>query len=281
MLKKTIILTQFGSPHVWTEQFLENVGKLGQYGWYWKIFTENKYDNVPENVKIVPMNTEQFNDLVQEKLGVRPNMFMTSKGVPSVHVTDFYVFSGLIFEDWLKDSDYWGIANIDIVFGRLDHFLPDSELEKWDVWTDDVNVFNGIFSLLKNTKEVNELCLEIPLWKEKIAQGPCNKCLGLPGETSHSLAGTDEYDMTEVLKRPDILEKVKYGYPLYHFMHSYDRLEQHVPEVKLEIQPDGSLWELFTDTAAPDWIHTHSHAAREIAYFHFIRTKAWPNIIMR
>jgi len=279
MLKKTIILTQFGSPHEWTEQFLENVGRLGQHGWYWKIFTENKYDNVPSNVEIVPMNTEQFNDLVEKKLGVRPNMFMTDKGVPSVHVTDFYVFSGLIFSNWLKDSDYWGIANIDIVFGRLDHFLPDSELEKWDVWTDDVNVFNGIFSLLRNVPEVNTLPItRISNWQEIITQEPCEKCVGETGAIQHTLIGSDEYIMTEVLKMPDVLKTIRYGYPKYHFMHSYDRLEQHVPEVKLEMQDDGSLWELFADTNAPDWVHAHSHAAREIPYFHFIRTKKWPFI---
>lgn len=275
MLKKTIILTQFGSPHEWTEQFLENVGRLGQYGWYWKIFTENKYENVPSNVEIVPMNTEQFNDLVEKKLGVMPNMFMTDKGVPSVHVTDFYVFSGLIFSNWLKDSDYWGIANIDIVFGRLDHFLPDNELEKWDVWTDDVNTINGIFCLFRNKPWVNYLCLRIPEWKKKLTQPPCERCCG-EKDAGHTLYGTDEYDLTEVMKHPDVLEAIRYGYPKYHFMHSHDRLEQHVPEVKLKIEEDGSLWELFQDVAAPVWDHARPFPGREIPYFHFIRTKKWP-----
>ena len=277
-MKKTIILTQFGSPHPWTEQFLENVGHLGKDGWYWKIFTSNVYQNAPENVEIVPMTTEQFNDLVQSKLGIRPQMFMTEKGVPSVHVTDFYIFSGLIFEDYLKDSVFWGIANIDMVFGRLSHFLPDSELEKWDIWTDDVNVINGIFSLYRNVPIVNTLPLLMPYWREVIGQSPCPKCLGAK-VGSHVLFGSDEYGLTNVMKDPQVLERIRYGYPKYYFMHSHDRLEQHLPEVKLSMKEDGSLWELFEDIGHPDWEHAHPLAGREIPYFHFLRTKKWPEFI--
>lgn len=274
MLKKTIILTQFGSPHPWTEQFLANVGTLGKYGWHWKIFTENVYDNVPDNVEIVPMSTHQFNGLVREQLGVYPNLFMTTLGVPSVHVTDFYVFSGLIFENYLKDSDYWGIMNIDVVVGRLDHFIPDEELMKWDVWTDDPKSLNGVFSLFKNTPLANRLCLEIPHWREKLTLEPCPRCLGEDG--AHMLAGTDEYDMTEILKRPDILEKVRYGHPQYYPIHSYDRLESQVPNVKLSMKEDESLWELQEDVAPPDWEHAHKYFGREVGYYHFIVTKKWP-----
>lgn len=272
-MKKTIVLTQFGSPHPWTNEFLQNVGKLGQYGWSWKIFTENTYENIPPNVEIVPMTTDQFNVLVEKKLGVKTNMFMTESGFPSVHVTDFYVFSGLIFEDWLKDSDFWAIANIDIVFGRLDHFLPDSELDKWDVWTDDVDTINGIFCLFRNIPKVNSLCLLIPKWEEKLSQVPCVRCLG-DNSVGHTLYGTDEYDLTEVMKRPEVLKDIRYGYPKYHYMHSHDRLEQHTPLPKLKIEDDGSLWEFFEDKGVPQWIHAHK-AAREIPYFHFIRTKKW------
>lgn len=280
MLKKVFILTQFGEPHSWTNEFLQNVGTLGKYGYSWKIFTENKYENVPENVEIVPMTTDQFNDLAQAKLGVRPQMFMTPKGVPSVHVTDFYPFSGVIFEDYLKGFDFWGIANIDIVFGRLDHFLPDDELDKWDVWSDDINAINGIFCLFRNIPLINNLCLEIPHWQQKLTTDPCPKCMGEIGEeVHHTLFGTDEYDMTDLMKRPEVLASVRYGYPKYYPFHGYDRLETQVPNIKLSLKEDGSLWELSEDTRPPIWEHAHKYFGREIAYYHFIVTKKWPPLI--
>jgi len=276
-MKKTFLITEFGAPFSWTDKYIQNCGQLEKYGFYWKIFTPNKYENVPANVEIVDMNTEQFCDLVEKKLEVRPNMYITDKGCPSVHITDFYVFSGAIFEDYLTDSDWWGITNMDVVYGRLDHFIPDSELEKYDIWTDDVNAINGVFSLWRNTPKVNKLFLVLADWKEIIGQPVCDKCCGQDVDNKgHSLYGSDEYHMTNVMKDPRILAEIRYGYPKYYPIHSYDRLETQVPDVKLEMKDDGSLWELSNDTRPPVWEHTHKHFGREVGYYHFGVTKKWP-----
>ena len=89
-MKKTFIITMFGAPFSWIHQYIDHVQYLGQFGWNWKIFTSA---DIPSkgNVEIVPMTALDFNDLVEEKLGIRPNMFVTDSGVPSVHVTDFFV----------------------------------------------------------------------------------------------------------------------------------------------------------------------------------------------
>lgn len=262
MIKKCFVLTQFGSSHTWTQKYFDNIATLEKYGWYWKIFTPNKYEKIPSNVEIIPMTIEELNVLMFNKIGVNPENKILTNGTPSKHVSDFYVASGKIFEDYLKGFDYWGITNWDIVYGRLDKFLPDSELTKYDVWTDDVNTINGIFCLFKNEVYVNLLFMEIPHWKEMF--------------TTHQLFGTDEYHMTDVMKIAAKEGRVRYGFPEYYPLHSYDRLEQHVPDVKLEIKSDGSLWELFKDTKPPAWIHARPFSGREIAYFHFINSKRWP-----
>ncbi len=278
MLNKTFVITEFGSPFSWTQKYIDNVQRLGEFGWHWKIFTPNKYES-KGNVEIVHTTAEEFADLVEKKLAIKPQMFITPEGVPSVHVTDFYVFTGKIFEDYLVNVDYWGITNMDIVYGRLEHFLTDNTLEKFDIWTDDVDAFgqgliNGIFSLWANTDKVNNLCLRIPNWQAKIAQDPCPKCMGIK-DAGHTLYGTDEIDMVPITQNAHLKNQIMLGCPKYYPMHSYDRLEQHVPDVKLEIQNDGSLWEKFADTNP----HGVPFAAREIAYFHFIKTKEWPKCL--
>lgn len=276
MLKKCFIITQFGSPHPWTDEFVKNVTPLEKDGWYWIIFTPNKIQG-SSNVSIEKMTPEEFSDLTERKLGVRPNVFTTTRGVPSVHMTDFYVFGGKIFEDYLKGFDYWGIANIDMVFGDLSKFLPDHEIEKYDIWTDEPTSFNGIFSLLKNTDKVVELYKLIPSWEKKISQSPCPLCTN--GIGGHTLFATDEYDMTDLLKRADVLSFIKYGQPRYHPLHSHDRLEQHNPIVKLELV-DGHLFELFSDINHPQWAHARPLLGKEIMYFHFLRTKEWPKCLL-
>ena len=44
MLNKTFVITEFGSPFSWTQKYIDNVQRLGEFGWHWKIFTPNKYE---------------------------------------------------------------------------------------------------------------------------------------------------------------------------------------------------------------------------------------------
>lgn len=280
MIKKCFVITELGNPFSWTQEYINHVQRLKKDGWYWKIFTPNSYW-VPSdgNVQVIPMTAEQFADLVEKKLAVRPNMWITEKGVPSVHVTDFYMFTGRIFEDYLEDVDYWGVTNMDIVYGNLSKFLPDTELIKYDVWTDDVGAdggrVNGIFSLWKNNDYINNLCSQIPNWVEKLQQQPCPKCMGTGDH--HTLYGTDEIDMVPIMQELEEKGQVRYGYPTYFPFHSYDRLHQHIPKPNLRLYEDGSLYELIKDEIYPDGLGMFDgYTGKEIMYFHFIRTKEWP-----
>jgi hypothetical protein len=253
MLKKTFILTQFGSPHPWTLKYFENIRFLEQYGWYWKIFTPNDYKSYG-NIEIVPMDLTSFNHLVESKTGILPKNSMIG-GKPIKPISDYYVASGLIFEDYLKGTDYWGITNWDVVYGRLDHFIPDEELQKYEIWSDDVNAINGVFSLYRNTEKINHLFERINRWKTAFED--------------NLLYGIDEIDFTEVMRNQT---DIAFGYPKYYPLHSYDRLEQHYPEPKLEMKEDHSLWELFLDIAP----RGRQFMGREIPYFHFSFKKTWP-----
>lgn len=257
MLKKCFILTQFGTPHIWSDQYFQNVAQLEKSGWHWLIFTPNKYENVPNNVKIIPMTIEGFDALIKEKLRIQIDNSLVN-GVPVKNVSDFYVASGKIFEDYLKDTDFWGITNWDIVYGRLSHFIPDTLLEKCDIFSDDVYAINGIFCLFRNNEKINNLFKKITDWENKFRV--------------HKLVGTDEYDMTEVVQNT---KDINFIYPNFYPLHSHDRLEQHTPNVKLA-QHGEALFELFKDTNPPQWTHKRIFFGREIPMFHFLRTKVWP-----
>jgi hypothetical protein len=267
MVKKCFIILQFGKPHEWTQQFIDHVLHLEQYGFFFQIYTPNPFQS-QGNVQIIPMTIDEFNTLTEKKLGINPEITILPSGIPSIHVTDFLVFLGSIFAEYLTDYDYWGTIGLDCVIGRLDHFVPDEHLKKYDIWTDDIGQFNANFFLQKNTERLNNLCTQIPDWQEKLTQPPCPGCAGTG---AHSLAVTDENGMSQVLR--DVSQKdVRYGYPPYHLFHSHDRLENHVPIPKLQITADGSLWDLIADTKES----RHPLMGREIAYFHFSTTKQWP-----
>lgn len=269
-MKKVFIILQFGSKHPWTEKFMAHVGHLEDSGYYFRFFTPNKYKKLPKNVDIVDMDIQKFNELTKEKLGVDPEMFITDSGVPSSHVTDFFIYLGVILEDYLKDADFWGLVGLDCVIGRLDHFITDKDLEKCDIYSDDIGQYNANFALMRNIPKVNHLFEKIPGWKDLIGF-PCLGCI--KGKGPHKLFATDEVAMSRVLN--DAPKNIRYQTPKYYVIHSHDSLENHVPEAKLVIQDDHSLWELLKDVRHGYGLRNNL-IGREIAYYHFNNTKEWP-----
>ncbi len=262
-MKKTFIILMLGKSFPWIDKFINSVQHLKKHGWEWKIFTPNKIKS-KGNVEIVPMTIDEFCTLVGDKTGITPKIFITDKGIPSVHVTDFMVAYGKIFEDYL-DCDFWGMmGGPDILFGRLDHFITNSLLGDCDIFTDDPKAINGCFTLFRNIPEVNNLYIKISNWKNAFSQSSCLGCLG---EFQHTLYGTDEYGLTEVMKN----SKLRYKHPKWYPLHGHDRLATH----QIELKPDGSLWELNKDTP-PNWVHANKYFGREIMFYHFSQTKKWP-----
>jgi hypothetical protein len=261
----------FGTPFPWIEKFIDSVQHLKKYGWYWQIYTPNLLNSrVGGNVEIISMNIDQFNYLVNQKTGVTPGVMITKSGIPTVHMTDFMVAYGKIFEDYLKKFDFWGMmAGPDILFGRLDHFLPDSYLKDCDIFTDDPKFIDGCFTLFRNKIGINKLYEQIPNWKEAFTSKACRGCLFSDGTQKfpHTLAGTDEYGLTEVMKT----SKLRYKHPKWFPLHGHDRLANH----EIELKEDGSLWELNKDTP-PNWTNAIPVFGREILFYHFMLGKKWP-----
>ncbi len=266
-MKKTFLILMLGTPFPWIDQWVPSVQHLAKDGWDFKVFTPAPLTS-QGNVEFCPMTAEEFNKLAFQKIGVNPGVWITDKGIPSKHVTDYIVAHGAIFESYIKGSDYWGHIGLDNVVGNLSKFLPDEELSKWDFWSDDIQTVNGNFLLVKNTPWITRTFMDIPKWQYLLSAGDCPGCVG---EGTHELAGTDEYLMTQVVK-----DSPKFGYPKRFFIHSHDRLFQHYPQVHVSQDPDGTLWEHFKDAGPPSWVHFHDAFAKEIAYYHFQRTKKWP-----
>ncbi len=266
MLKKVFILPQFGPPFTWTEQYLEHIATLAPYGWHWKILTPHGYTSKSANVEIVPITFAEFDARVTATTGVNTGNFLDANGLPAKLVSDYYPAFGEIFADLLTDCDYWSITNWDVVYGRLDHFLPDDELRKYDIWSDDYHHINSLFCFYRNDPRVNRLYQQVPMWASMF------------GYHGQPLFGFDELHFDVLVRRLADEGGIAFGHPPYFAIHSYDRLVQHQPEPNLMIMPDGALIECFEDhfpplAHYPAWRGCYG---REIGYFHFIATKRWP-----
>lgn len=258
MLNKTFVQCLFGTPHEWLDPYFAHFGRLGEFGWNMKVFTPHKFD-VPPNVEIIPMDLSEFDSLVEKYCGVNPRNHIEGHA-PKKLISDYYCAFGAIFQDYLKGVDFWGITNFDVVYGRLDRFIPDSILEDFEIWADEPTGINGIFTLFKNMESINRLYRGVPGWEE---------CF-----TTHQPCAFDEVRMTKLVRQLAAEDRILFGHPPHFPLHSYDRLIQHRPKPNLYFESDGALIERFEDSVS--FPNEKGHYGREIFAFHFSSGKRWP-----
>lgn len=229
---------------------------LASQGWYLKVFTPNPWKS-KGNIEILPMTIEEFDELILKYCEVHPHNFINEHGVPDKLVSDYYPAYGQIFQDYIRGFQFWAHTNWDMVYGRLDHYIPDETLENCDIWTDDVGAINGILTIYRNRWSINNLFRYVPNWKESFV--------------THEATGFDEIQMTRALKTITEETNARILCPPYFPFHSYDRLIQHQPKPNIYFEKDGALIERFEDSRAARGFY-----GREIMTFHFSRTKQWP-----
>lgn len=147
-LKKIMITPFFGDLPEWKNKFKIPIG----YDW------------------LLDTDIDSFRLRVKRVLGFDyPGLPGTGK------VWDYRCALGLLYAEDIQDYDFWGHCDFDMVFGDVEKWFTDEELEKLDVWSNHHSYVNGCFSLYRNSKEVNELFTKSPFWKSilesKLATG--------------------------------------------------------------------------------------------------------------
>lgn len=108
------------------------------------IITDQYIESVPKNVKVVQMDFFDLKKLVQ-----KPFDFQISLKRP-YKICDFRPAFGLIFADYLKEYDFWGHCDFDLIFGDLKKFFTDELLDSFDKILP-----LGHLSIYRNTEECN------------------------------------------------------------------------------------------------------------------------------
>ena len=143
-MKVTIIIPYFGKFPPSFSLFLKSCGCNKNYNWI--ILTDNadNYD-YPVNVKKLNISFNKLRENIQKKFNYKLYLNNPYK------LCDFKVAYGYIFADLLKDSDWWGFSDCDLVYGNLDNLLCRDIFSYYD------KIFTtGHISLFRNTSNVNE-----------------------------------------------------------------------------------------------------------------------------
>jgi hypothetical protein len=140
---------------------------FGEFPWYFNLFlkscetnptidfllfSDSKWNGeLPKNVKIILFSLNEFNNLASEKLDFQINIKYAYK------LCDFKPAYGLIFSEYLKNYDFWGIIDIDLILGRIREFMTEELLNKFEIISVRDYYPTGSFLLFQNNKKINYL----------------------------------------------------------------------------------------------------------------------------
>lgn len=111
----------------------------------WLVFTDSN-DNYewPQNVKCIKMSFWDFRDIVQQNFE-----FSISLDSP-YKLCDYKPAYGEILQDYLKEYDFWGHCDCDMIFGDIREFISDDTLLHY------TKIFSrGHLTIYKNDEDTN------------------------------------------------------------------------------------------------------------------------------
>lgn len=113
----------------------------------WLIFTNDRTEfDYPSNVKVKYIEFDEMVKFIQSRFDFNINLSNPYK------LCDFKPTYGYIFEEYIKEYDFWGYCDMsDVIFGNIRKFITDDILE-----ANEKIGFLGHLTLYRNTPEVNK-----------------------------------------------------------------------------------------------------------------------------
>ena len=145
--KFCIIIPYFGKFPDTFDTFINSCRFNPEFDWLF--FTDCTYTDLPANVKFVPCTLAELKKLIEEKLGFNVTLETSYK------ICDYRPAFGLIFQDYIKEYDFWGYGDIDLVYGNISTFITDELCKKYDKLLP-----CGHLSFVKNKEEINRTFLK-------------------------------------------------------------------------------------------------------------------------
>jgi hypothetical protein len=121
----------------------------------WLIYTDQAQPKeAPGNIDFRILNLEEMYRLIAQGLNIELQPpFRAHK------LCDFKVATGLIFEDRLRNYDFWGMCDLDMSWGQIRTFYTEDLLSEYDILTSSRRAINGQCTLFRNIPRVNRFFL--------------------------------------------------------------------------------------------------------------------------
>ena len=249
---KSIALVEvwFGPFPKWYNLYLLSCGMNQTIDFF--VFCDGKIPkHYPKNVHFVRLTEQELKEKVLAKFGVefkRPN------------IGDLRPAMGSLFEDYLKDFDFWGYNDSDLIWGDIRHFITEDLLGNYDIITSCRASIVGQFTIFRNKSLTKYIHRIIPHFEQRI-------CSGKPGYTEENLLN----QMVEVFRYRVYRKQLQ----VHDEENSTEWMEW---ALKLELTEKGNLDDWFWEKGPCEWEGghlCHSATRAEVMFFHFKNWKFW------
>lgn len=178
-----LIIPYFGKWPLWFEAFLVSVAANPTIKWLCPTDCPIP-QQYPENMQFLPTTLGQLNIHVNKVVGAKvplnPRKFCDLK--PAY---------GEIFAAQVLDYDFWGICDMDIVWGDIRKFVTPQILSTYSIISSRKENISGHFTLFRNNPTINRLYKQLPNYK--------------------NLFEVPEFRWTDEVVLSDYLQKHNYG----------------------------------------------------------------------
>jgi hypothetical protein len=206
---------------------------LGSLPWYWQYFIHSCLHNpsvdffiisddaslpkqISSNIFIIHKNLSELNQTATEILGFNVSIKSPYK------LCDFKPAYGLLFSTMLRNYEFWGHIDIDLIFGNIRNFLTEEILTKHDLICVRHDFLTGYFLVFKNDDKMNKLFTWSNDYK-KVFQDDKHYCFDETNFQFDAFASGKTYNeinsevesMMHVVKK---MEKENYIKPFFDFM---------------------------------------------------------------
>jgi hypothetical protein len=145
--KIVLIVPYFGQLPPWMDCYLFSCKMNPQFDFIF--YTDNlELKAISSNIKIKTMTFQEYCDLVSRSLNIN---FSHSNPYKLCDLKPYY---GYIHQHEIKNYDFWGFSDIDLIYGKLDNFITDKILETSDFISSMPSRVSGHFFLMRNIESV-------------------------------------------------------------------------------------------------------------------------------
>jgi len=157
-----LIVPYIGKWPFWFDAYLISISKNPTV--HWLFITDCGIPaSFPDNVRFIPSTLQEVNKKIDSVLD-------TKVPLTPRKLCDIRPAYGKVFQEYIKEYDFWGFCDVDIVWGDIRKFITNEMLSNYDIISSRKEALSGHFTIIRNNDKLNNYYKTIPNYDYLIRQ---------------------------------------------------------------------------------------------------------------